>query len=70
MNYNEKVFYCIAGPHGMEFININYIIEWQEENDRLRIYFVTGLSYEIPRCCHTKSYDTLLKALKERTGGN
>lgn len=67
MDNEKKVFYCITGPHGTEFININYVIEWQESNNHLRIYFTTGLAYEICRDYHPRSYDALLHALKERT---
>lgn len=61
------VFYGIVSPRGVEYININHVIEWEENHGYLRVHLLTGLAYEIYRGCDIDMYDTLLNALKERT---
>ena len=68
MDSKEKVFYFVpVGPYEGVFININHIVEWQERDNHLRMHLVAGIAYDICRDGCALYYESLLKALKERS---
>ena len=65
---NSKKFCTIDDGYFVTHINIDLIKEWRVNYEgELRISLVNGVEYEIPRHTNVEGYDTLLKALRERT---
>lgn len=59
----DKMFYTIDGVT----LNIYQIVEWTEYVDSVQICLANNTSYWIYRNSDPMGYDTLIKALKNRT---